>query len=69
MKGTSSNIFDSIPALAKPKRSELRDELRQYLSADPEYVDDVLAWWFENRTKYPGLSRMALDYLTIPGNV
>ena len=60
-------MFDNIPALAKPRRSELRDELRQYLSTDPKFVDDVLAWWFEKRTTYPCLSRMALDYLTIPG--
>jgi hypothetical protein len=30
-------------------------------------VDDVLLWWFEHRDSFPGLSRMALDYLTIPG--
>jgi len=24
-------------------------------------------WWFKNRAVYPRLSRMALDYLSIPG--
>jgi hypothetical protein len=24
-------------------------------------------WWFEKRYLYPQLSRMALDYLSIPG--
>jgi hypothetical protein len=61
------NIFDNIPALAKPKLSELRDELAAYLSTDPEHVDNVLAWWFERRSVYPHLYRMALDYLTLPG--
>jgi hypothetical protein len=63
----SSNIFNNIPALAKLRRSELRDELHQYLNTDPEFVDNVLAWWFEKCTMYPRLSRIALDYLTIPG--
>jgi hypothetical protein len=49
------------------KRSELRDELDTYLSSDPEYVDDVLVWWSERRRTFPRLSRMALDYLTLPG--
>jgi hAT family C-terminal dimerisation region len=64
---TSTNIFDDLPALAAPKASELRDELERYLASDPEFVPDVLAWWYERRNTYPGLSRMAMDYLTIPG--
>lgn len=64
---TTANIFDSIPALARPRRSTLLDELTKYLNADPEYVEDVLSWWYVNRSTYPRLSRMALDYLTIPG--
>jgi hAT family C-terminal dimerisation region len=52
---------------SKESSAELRDELHQYLSTDPEFVDNVLAWWFEKHTMYPCLSRMALDYLTIPG--
>jgi hypothetical protein len=27
----------------------------------------VIAWWLENAKKYPILSRIALDYHTIPG--
>jgi hypothetical protein len=46
---------------------ELRDELERYLSTDPENVTNVIAWWHEHRAMYPCLSRMALDYLTIPG--
>ena len=61
------NIFDQIPALAAPKQSQLHDELVTFLSTDPEFVDDVIAWWYEKRMTYPCLSRMALDYLTLPG--
>jgi hypothetical protein len=64
-----SNIFDNISALMKPRHSELRNELDTYLSTDPEYVGDVLVWWFEKRRTFPRLSRMALDYLTIPGKL
>lgn len=62
-----ANIFDNIPAFAKPKRSEMHDELTAFLRTDPEYVEDVIAWWISKRAIYPHLSRMALDYLTIPG--
>jgi hypothetical protein len=61
------NIFDELPALTAPKIAELRDELARYLSTDPEQVKDVLLWWHEHEAMYPRLSRMALDYLTIPG--
>ena len=56
-----------MPALAPPKSTDLRDELQRYLSTDVESVPDAIAWWHERRTTYPHLSRMALDYLTIPG--
>ena len=60
-------MFDSLPALAPPDSSELRDELDRYLGTDPEQVADVCQWWYERRVAYPRLHRMALDYLTIPG--
>ena len=60
------NIFDTLLALSVPKLSELCDELNSYLSTDPEHVIDALAWWVDKCTTYPHLSRMALDYLTIP---
>src|SRR5882757_6424682 len=63
----SSNIFDNLPALSAPKTKELRDELDRYLSTDPEHVIDVLKWWTERKSMFPHLSRMALDYLSIPG--
>ena len=62
------NIFDELPALSAPPKSDLRDELDRYLSTDPEHVTNALAWWYEKRLVYPRLHRMALDYLTIPGD-
>lgn len=61
------NIFDVLPALSTPNPNDLRDELARYLSTDPEYVADVLLFWSDRKTTYPNLSRMALDYLSIPG--
>jgi hypothetical protein len=63
----SSNIFDNLPALSAPKTQELRDDLDRYLGTEPEHVADVLTWWTERKSMYPCLSRMALDYLSIPG--
>ena len=62
----SHNIFDDMPALA-PNTTTVADELTLYLSTGPEPVKDVLPWWYEKQTVYPMLSRMALDYLSIPG--
>ncbi|KIL65169.1 hypothetical protein M378DRAFT_52957, partial [Amanita muscaria Koide BX008] len=42
------------------------DELAIYLSTDIESVNDPIKWWYEHRPVFPRLSRMALDYLTIP---
>jgi hypothetical protein len=61
------NIFDNLPSLAKPQTSHLRDELAVYLLAPIEEAEDPILWWSERRAVYPRLSRMALDYLTIPG--
>jgi hypothetical protein len=64
----SSNIFDNLPDLA-PALSDLLDELDRYLATDVEDVRDALMWWYERRATFPRLSRMARDYLSIPGNV
>jgi hypothetical protein len=44
-----------------------KDELDRYLNADTEIVTDALKWWVEKKTVFPCLSRMALDFLSIPG--
>ncbi len=61
------NVFDNLPALAPPKPSDLGSELDRFLKSDVENVTDALAWWYEMRSTFPLLSRMALDYLSIPG--
>jgi hypothetical protein len=61
------NVFDHLPALVQPKTIPSLNELTAYLNADTENVTDVIAWWNGHRKTYPRLSRMALDYLTIPG--
>lgn len=60
-------MFDNLAALAPPKQTGRLDELDRYLSTDVEAVDNVIQWWIEHKAMYPRLSRMALDYLTIPG--
>ncbi|KIL54439.1 hypothetical protein M378DRAFT_92545, partial [Amanita muscaria Koide BX008] len=43
------------------------DEVTRYLETPAESgVRDPLLWWYEQRQSYPGLSRMARDYLSIP---
>lgn len=61
------NPFDRLPALAPLKEGDKRSEVDRFLTSDVEDVTDALAWWYEKRTTYPRLSRMALDYLSIPG--
>ena len=68
-KATEENIFDTLDSFAtSPSSAGALSELERYLStrSDPT-VSDPLAWWHDRRTMYPRLSRMALDYLTVPG--
>jgi hypothetical protein len=66
-KPIKRNVFDDLPSISAPIASKLKDELKQYLECPVEDVKDVLLWWIKNRAVYPRLSRMALDYLSIPG--
>ncbi|EOY25898.1 BED zinc finger,hAT family dimerization domain [Theobroma cacao] len=48
---------------------QMKSELDQYLEESllPRVQDfDILGWWKLNKTKYPTLSRMAADILSIP---
>jgi hypothetical protein len=60
-------MFNNLPRRKKAGGSLSSDELARYLAAPSVEVDDPIMWWIENATLYPRLSRMALDYLTIPG--
>jgi hypothetical protein len=53
--------------LSGPLKAALSDELTRYLSAPVERTRDPLLWWVEKQALYPCLSRMARDYLCIPG--
>ena len=63
----AANMFDRLDALPIPQSSDHHTELDCYLTADIEHVTDAIAWWHEHHTIYPCLSRMALDYLSVPG--
>jgi len=41
-------------------------ELDDYLSKPVEKVRDPIGWWWHHRASYPKLSKMALDYLSVP---
>ena len=43
------------------------NELDKYLAQAIEKVRDPIAWWWDHRVVYPQLSKMALDYFSIPG--
>ena len=63
----SDNIFDNLD-LGYPNPNHINpSEFEQYLSKPVENVNDPIAWWVAQSTRFPCLSRMALDYLTIPG--
>jgi hypothetical protein len=56
----------------KTKKTDVdsKNELERYLMEpilEGTETDDVLMWWKFNSKKYPNLSRMARDYLAIPG--
>jgi hypothetical protein len=64
---SQGNIFDNLPSLAPLKSTPVVDEITLYLTVPLENVKDAIKWWREKHNVYPRLSRMALDYLTIPG--
>ncbi len=61
------NIFDTLLQSNTSLSNVAGNELDRYLATGTEQVDNALHWWTERRTLYPHLSRMALDYLSIPG--
>ncbi|KIL55138.1 hypothetical protein M378DRAFT_18219, partial [Amanita muscaria Koide BX008] len=63
----SLNIFDNLPAFALPTTDLTVDEVTRYLQTETVmHETDPLRWWYERQHLYPGLSRMAQDYLSIP---
>ncbi|KAK3020481.1 hypothetical protein RJ639_045731 [Escallonia herrerae] len=60
--------FDVYLSEIMSNQQQMKSELDQYLEETllPRYDFDVLGWWKLNRLKYPTLSRMATDILSIP---
>ena len=71
MPADPENIFEDLLSCSSsapaPSNPALKSELDRYLSSDPETVKDPLLWWVEKKAVYPCLSRMARNYLSIPG--
>jgi hypothetical protein len=53
----------SVDSVTPSKTNELDD----YLRSPVENVTDPLKWWFDKRRTFPKLSRMARDFLSVPG--
>ena len=61
-------MFDKMPKCVKAATTANEvDELTRYFATAPEPVHDPIQWWRDHRATYPRLSRMAIDYLMIPG--
>ena len=61
---------DSESSSSSSDEEGFADELNRYLSSGRiKGVDDPVKWWHENQASYPRLSRMAKDFLTIPGKL
>lgn len=61
------NIFDALESFPAQEHNDMEDELVRYLNSPPEPITNALLWWHDRRKTFPNLSRMALDYLAIPG--
>ncbi|CAB4383547.1 unnamed protein product [Rhizophagus irregularis] len=66
---SSDNLEDDLLShIFKKRKTERDDELKSYFREPTiSKSTDVLAWWKVQEANYPNLSKMALDYLAIPG--
>lgn len=63
-------MFDNLPrrsGKSQKANGPPLSEFDRYIAAETEDVTDVIAWWWKRRQDFPNLSRMALNYLSIPG--
>lgn len=68
-RGTSNGLSDFDVYILETSSQDSKPELDQYLEESllPRVQDfDVLGWWKLNKLKYPTLSKMARDILSIP---
>ena len=70
MLSQADNDFSSFTNISVTERiGDKSTELEEYLRKPVENVKEPLKWWIANRHVYPTLHRMALDYLSIPGEL
>lgn len=68
-RARSPDDFDQFlqpPDYYNHQRDVQRDEYEDYLTIQPDECDRPLSYWSLQREKWPSLSRMALDLLSIP---
>jgi hAT family C-terminal dimerisation region len=66
--GSPKKSLDEVWTLRrKRRRVEKESELNRYLEAPAvDAHTDILEWWKQHAHVYPGLARIARDYLAIP---
>jgi hypothetical protein len=72
-KKRASNIDDFIDSIVDPASTE-EDEFEQWKRCEPiaakgsEHARNSIQSWVELRNRYPNLSKLALDVLSIPAS-
>jgi hypothetical protein len=58
----------AIAKVTEKTRATSEDEYTRYCAEDVEWTDDPIAWWLQpvQQVKYPNLSKMAINVLSIP---
>jgi len=63
---TTSFLFEEDYYSSEAETVEANDKVERYLSEAIEVTDTPILWWKSHEEEYPQLSRIALDYLSIP---
>lgn len=63
----NTNTFAAMMASEVKVTVEAGDELTRYLADSRVETTNPLQWWVSNRSLYPNLARMAIDFHSIPG--
>ena len=63
---TLQNVFEALDDEG-PMKGPADNELQHYLDTPIEKPANPIQWWKDRRDMYPNLSRMAIDFLCIPG--
>ena len=62
-----AHLNPSVPATSTVTEPSVKSEAELYLEMPaPPMHEDVLKWWASNETKFPALSVMARQYLSVP---